>query len=106
MIRLLCRHCTKGLFALWLFLWMTEPALATSASGSMPFNSSMTQFTTSFEGWIFGASVILWIATCLVLAFGEWGDGFKRIVQIIFWLSLALGGSTGVAYLSTTGAVI
>lgn len=39
-------------------------------------------------------SVIMIVVTALMLAFGEWGDGFKRLIQIVFWISIAAGASS------------
>ena len=42
-------------------------------------------------------AVIMVVVTCLMLAFGEWGDGFKRLIQIVFWISIAAGAGSMVA---------
>lgn len=42
-------------------------------------------------------SVIMVVVTALMLAFGEWGDGFKRLIQIVFWISIAAGASSMVS---------
>lgn len=76
-----------------------------STTGNMPFNTSMDNFKSNFIAVVFVIAVILWVATCLMLAFGDWGDGIKRAVNIVFWLSLALSGSTGMTYLFGSGAV-
>lgn len=39
-------------------------------------------------------AVIMVVVTSLMLAFGEWGDGFKRLIQIVFWISIAAGASS------------
>ena len=75
-----------------------------STTGNMPFNTSMDNFKSNFIAVVFVIAVILWVATCLMLAFGDWGDGIKRAVNIVFWLSLALSGSTGMTYLFGSGA--
>lgn len=67
--------------------------------GSLPFNSTIDNFKQHFMSWIFVALIILWIATCLMLAFGDWGEGMKRILNILFWASLALGGPTAITML-------
>lgn len=87
-----------------LLLGMTDIAFA-STTGNLPFNTAMDTFKTNFIAWLFVAAVVLWIATCLMLAFGEWGEGMKRIINIVFWLSLALSGTTGVTALFGSGAI-
>ena len=42
-------------------------------------------------------AVIMVVVTSLMLAFGEWGDGFKRLIQIVFWISIAAGSSSMVS---------
>ena len=69
------------------------------AAGSLPFNRTIDTFKHHFMAWIVVALVILWVATCLMLAFGEWGEGIKRILNILFWASLALAGPTGISVL-------
>ena len=92
-------------YALIFLLLVSDMAFA-STTGSLPFNSTINNFSTSFTGWIFSALVVLWIATCLMLAFGEWGEGIKRIINIIFWASLACGGAAGAMMIfGGTGAV-
>ena len=39
-------------------------------------------------------SIIMVVVTCVMLAFGEWGDGFKRLIQIVLWISVAAGASS------------
>jgi type IV secretory pathway VirB2 component (pilin) len=80
------------------------PAYA-SSSGNLPFNTSLDTFKASFIAAVFDIAVILLMATCLMLAFGEWGDGIKRFITIVFFISLALAAPTGVILLFGTGAV-
>jgi TrbC/VIRB2 pilin len=74
-------------------------------TGNLPFNSTIQNFQDNFYAWIAIASIMIWIATCLLLAFGEWGDGMKKLLNILFWLSLALSGATAVPTIFGTGAV-
>ncbi len=62
------------------------------ADGDLPFAKSMTTLKTSImDQWLPAASIIMFVVTCLMLAFGEHGEGFKRILTIVMWLSLAFG---------------
>ena len=73
-------------------------------SGDLPFNTALDTFKASFVSAIFDMSVILLMATCLMLAFGEWSDGIKRFINIVFFISLALAAPTGVMLLFGTGS--
>lgn len=96
----------KKLFMLaGLFLVLSVDAYASSTTGNLPFVSTMDTFKTNFMAWLFGAAVVLWVGTCLMLAFGEWSQGLKQVINIIFWLSLAFGGATGITALFGSGAV-
>ena len=63
------------------------------------------EFQDNFYAWIAIAAIIIWVATCLLLAFGEWGDGMKKLLNILFWMSLALSGATAVPVIFGSGAV-
>jgi len=76
-----------------------------SSTGNLPFNTALDEFKASFMAAVFDVSIILMMATCLMLAFGEWGDGIKRFINIVFFISLALAAPTGVMLLFGTGAV-
>ncbi|MDX2164337.1 MAG: TrbC/VirB2 family protein [Gammaproteobacteria bacterium] len=85
----------------WCFLF-TSPCYASSV-GNLPFNGPMDIFKSNFIEFCFSAAVVLVMVTCVSLALGEWGDGIKRFITIIFFLSLALSASTGVSLLFGTG---
>lgn len=74
-------------------------------TGDLPFNSTIQEFQNNFYAWIAIAAIIIWVATCLLLAFGEWGDGMKKLLNILFWMSLALSGATAVPAIFGSGAV-
>lgn len=77
-----------------LFLWSATVAAAFAA---LPFEKSANSFLTSLMAWLSIAASCLLVITCLMLAFGEWGDGFKKFLGIMFWLSLAFGVTSVVA---------
>ncbi len=73
---------------------ISHPAFAQSA-GNMPFTSTMDVLKTAISGpFLKAASVIMIVVTCLMLAFGEWGDGFKKIITIVLWLSIAFAATS------------
>ena len=74
-------------------------ALATApayASGSnMPWELPLSQILDSIQGPVAKViSVIIIIVTGLTLAFGETSGGFRRLIQIVFGLSIAFAASS------------
>lgn len=91
-------------WVLGLTVFLTAHAYA-ATTGNLPFNSSMETFKANFMAWLFAAAVVMWVATCLMLAFGEWGSGIKAVINIIFWLSLAFSGASGATLIFGVGAI-
>lgn len=75
--------------------------LANADTGSdLPFNSTMNLLKNSITGpFLMSTSIIMIVATCLMLAFGEWGDGFKKLINIVLWLSIAFSATSFVTTL-------
>ena len=73
-------------------------AVATSASASgsgMPWEEPLQQVLESVQGPVAKIiAVIIIITTGLTLAFGETSGGFRRLIQIIFGLSIAFAASS------------
>lgn len=90
------------LLGLGLFVICT-PSYASSV-GNLPFNTALDEFKGSFISAVFDIAIILLMATCLMLAFGEWSDGIKKFINIVFFISLALAAPTAVILLFGTGA--
>jgi type IV secretion system protein VirB2 len=81
---------TLGLIALAL---ATAPAYA--AGSNMPWEQPLNQILASIEGPVAKVvSVIIIITTGLTLAFGETSGGFRRLIQIVFGLSIAFAASS------------
>ena len=71
----------------------TVPAYA--AGSNMPWELPLTQILDSIQGPVAKViSVIIIIITGLALAFGETSGGFRRLIQIVFGLSIAFGASS------------
>ncbi|MFG1302978.1 TrbC/VirB2 family protein [Xanthobacter autotrophicus] len=72
--------------------------LATSAQASgssMPWEQPLQQILTSVEGPVAKIiAVIIIITTGLTLAFGDTSGGFRRLIQIVFGLSIAFAASS------------
>jgi type IV secretion system protein VirB2 len=84
---------TAAASALALTTLLTAPAYA--AGSSMPWEQPLTQILNSIEGPVAKViSVIIIITTGLTLAFGDTSGGFRRLVQIVFGLSIAFAASS------------
>ena len=72
---------------------MTAPAYA--AGSNMPWEQPLNQILESVQGPVAKViSVIVIIMTGLTLAFGESSGGFRRLIQIVFGLSIAFAASS------------
>jgi type IV secretion system protein VirB2 len=72
---------------------MTAPAYA--AGSNMPWEQPLNQILDSIQGPVAKVvSVIVIIVTGLTLAFGETSGGFRRLIQIVFGLSIAFAASS------------
>ncbi|MBZ9699059.1 TrbC/VirB2 family protein [Mesorhizobium sp. CO1-1-9] len=72
---------------------LTAPAHA--AGSSMPWEQPLQQILESIEGPVAKiVAVIIIIVTGLSLAFGDTSGGFRRLIQIVFGLSIAFAASS------------
>jgi type IV secretory pathway VirB2 component (pilin) len=72
---------------------VTAPAYA--AGTNMPWEQPLSQILDSIQGPVAKVvSVIIIIVTGLTLAFGETSGGFRRLIQIVFGLSIAFAASS------------
>lgn len=68
---------------------------AYAAGSSMPWEEPLEQILESIEGPVAKIiAVIIIIATGLALAFGDTSGGFRRLIQIVFGLSIAFAASS------------
>ncbi|SFA95166.1 type IV secretion system protein VirB2 [Rhizobium sp. NFR07] len=69
---------------------------AAHASGSsMPWEAPLQKILQSIEGPVAKiVAVIIIIATGLALAFGDTSGGFRKLIQIVFGLSIAFAASS------------
>ncbi|MFA4994129.1 MAG: TrbC/VirB2 family protein [Bdellovibrionales bacterium] len=76
-----------------LALIISSPAYA-SGSG-MPWEAPLEQILDSVQGPVAKIiAVMIIIVTGLTLAFGETSGGFRRLIQIVFGLSIAFAASS------------
>jgi type IV secretion system protein VirB2 len=72
---------------------LATPALA--AGSGMPWEEPLQQVLESVQGPVAKiVAVIIIITTGLTLAFGETSGGFRRLIQIVFGLSIAFAASS------------
>jgi type IV secretion system protein VirB2 len=71
-------------------------ASPTYAAGSgMPWEAPLTQILNSIEGPVARiVAVIIITITGLTLAFGDTSGGFRRLIQIVFGLSIAFAATS------------
>jgi type IV secretion system protein TrbC len=76
-----------------LALLVSVPAQA--AGSSMPWEAPLQAILESIQGPVAKIiAVIIIIATGLALAFGDTSGGFRRLIQIVFGLSIAFAASS------------
>jgi len=72
---------------------LAGPALA--AGSSMPWEAPLQSILESIEGPVAKIiAVIIIIVTGLTLAFGDTSGGFRRLIQIVFGISIAFAASS------------
>jgi type IV secretion system protein VirB2 len=68
---------------------------ARAAGSGMPWEQPLQQVLESVQGPVAKiVAVIIIITTGLTLAFGETAGGFRRLIQIVFGLSIAFAASS------------
>jgi type IV secretory pathway VirB2 component (pilin) len=76
-------------------LTMLPSAPAWAAGSNMPWEQPLNQILQSVEGPVAKImAVIIIIVTGLTLAFGDTSGGFRRLIQIVFGLSIAFAASS------------
>jgi type IV secretory pathway VirB2 component (pilin) len=87
-------------------LLRTTPAWA--AGSNMPWEQPLNQILQSVEGPVAKIiAVIIIVVTGLTLAFGDSSGGFRRLIQIVFGLSIAFAASSFfLSFFSFGGGVV
>ena len=87
-LRSLARPAGQGLLLAALLLFLAGTAQA--AGSSMPWEGPLQSILESIQGPVARiVAVIIIIATGLALAFGDTSGGFRKLIQIVFGLSIA-----------------
>jgi len=90
-------HCRQKVVAasLAVFVAMIISAPAHAGGSSMPWEAPLQSILESIQGPVAKImAVIIIIATGLTLAFGDTAGGFRRLIQIVFGLSIAFAASS------------
>lgn len=76
-------------------LMLLLAAQAQAAGSGMPWEEPLQQVLESVEGPVAKiVAVLVIITTGLALAFGETSGGFRKLIQIVFGLSIAFAASS------------
>jgi type IV secretion system protein VirB2 len=87
------RHSSAAATAAFLSLVLAPAAHASGSS--MPWEAPLQSILESIEGPVAKIiAVIIIIVTGLTLAFGDTSGGFRRLIQIVFGLSIAFAASS------------
>jgi type IV secretory pathway VirB2 component (pilin) len=83
-------------------------ASAQAAGSSMPWEAPLQSILDSIQGPVARiVAVIVIIATGLSLAFGDTSGGFRKLIQIVFGLSIAFAASSFfLTFFSFTGGAL
>ena len=89
----LARPAMQGLLLAALLLLLA--ATAQAACSSMPWEGPLQAILESIQGPVAKIiAVIIIISTGLALAFGDTSGGFRKLIQIVFGLSIAFAASS------------
>ncbi|AEI81914.1 conjugal transfer protein TrbC (plasmid) [Cupriavidus necator N-1] len=92
-LRRLAGPAHHGLLLAALLLFLTGTAQA--AGSSMPWEGPLQSILESIQGPVARiVAVIIIIAMGLALAFGDTSGGFRKLIQIVFGLSIAFAASS------------
>ena len=89
----LVRRSARAIATIALVQCLASPVFA--AGSNMPWEQPLNQILQSVEGPVAKImAVIIIIVTGLTLAFGDTSGGFRRLIQIVFGLSIAFAASS------------
>ncbi|MCK4141935.1 conjugal transfer protein TrbC [Ralstonia pseudosolanacearum] len=92
-LRCLLQPAHQGLLLAAVMLLMAGTAKASGSS--MPWESPLESILQSIQGPVARiVAVIIIISTGLALAFGDTSGGFRKLIQIVFGLSIAFAASS------------
>ena len=90
-LRALGRAATLGATA----VLISGAAHAATTGGGMPWEGPLTAVLDSITGPVARiVAILIIVATGLTLAFGDVGQGFKKLLQILFGLAIAFAAAS------------
>lgn len=93
--RLLAPAVLNDLLASLALSVVLAPATVQAAGSGMPWEEPLQKVLESVEGPVAKiVAVLVIITTGLALAFGETSGGFRKLIQIVFGLSIAFAASS------------
>ena len=100
------RHHLGAALAVAALSVLAAPAYASGSN--MPWEQPLQQILDSIQGPVAKiVSVIIIVVTGLTLAFGDTSGGFRRLIQIVFGLSIAFAASSFfLSFFSFSGGAI
>jgi type IV secretory pathway VirB2 component (pilin) len=105
MINLHGKNWIKTIIFSTILLFTPNLWAATTGGENLPFESTLDMLQKSISGPVLTSISIIMVAiTCVMLAFGEWGDGFKRVINIVLWLSVAFSAVSFLNHMFAAGA--
>ena len=88
-------RCVTAARTMVLASMLLVAAQADAAGSGMPWEAPLQKVLDSVQGPVAKiVAVIIIITTGLTLAFGETAGGFRRLIQIVFGLSIAFAASS------------
>ena len=99
---------SNGMHALLVPILLAVTIPAHAAGSNMPWEAPLQSVLDSVQGPVARIiAVIVIITTGLALAFGETSGGFRKLVQIVFGLSIAFAASSFfLTFFSFTGGAV
>lgn len=86
---------TLNIAATAAFVTLAQASSAYASGSSMPWETPLEQILESIQGPVAKIiSVIIITVTGLTLAFGDTSGGFRRLLQVVFGLSIAFAASS------------
>ncbi len=94
-MRRLRRQPHLALAAITSLITLLASPVAYAAGSNMPWEEPLNQILQSIEGPVAKIiAVIIITVTGLTLAFGDTSGGFRRLIQVVFGLSIAFAASS------------
>lgn len=95
MTRALVRAASQMTMMGFAAIVMTGAAHAATAGSGMPWEGPLTAVLDSITGPVARiVAILIIVATGLTLAFGDVGQGFKKLLQILFGLAIAFAAAS------------